>query len=125
MPEDKFVIGYYLTNQLIGCAELLKFFPDENTAYIGLLIISEPHQGQGIGTQVLGHIYETAATWGCSQIRLAVISTNTAGYSFWTKAGFQEVDRKPYRNALGPAIIMQRPNPSLNSDLAYPLHRTR
>jgi len=114
--EDKFVIGYFLAEELVGCAEILRFFPDTHTAYIGLLIISESHQGFGIGTQILQRIYQTASIWGCSQIRLAVISTNTKGHSFWAKAGFQELEQRPYSNALGPAIIMQRPNPALNSD---------
>lgn len=113
--EDKFVIGYFLERELVGCTELLRCFPDSQTAYIGLLLVSELHQGRGFGRQILQRIFEISASWGCAFIRLAVISTNIKGYSFWIKAGFQEINRKPYPNALGPAIIMQRPNPALNS----------
>jgi hypothetical protein len=42
--DDKFVYGVYLDGQMIGCADVVRGYPDPSTAFIGLLLISEDSQ---------------------------------------------------------------------------------
>ena len=42
--DDKFVYGVYLDGQMIGCADVVRGYPDPSAAFIGLLLISEDSQ---------------------------------------------------------------------------------
>ncbi len=110
-PEDKVVLGFFEAGALVGCAELLRSYPDPSTAYLGLLLVSQAHQGRGLGRRILERVYDLAAGWGCEGLRLAVIATNGKARRFWLRQGFLEVARKPYPGATGPALVLQRPNP--------------
>ena len=110
-PEDKVVLGFFEAEALVGCAEILRSYPDPSTAYLGLLLVSQAHQGRGLGRRILDRVDDLAAAWGCEWIRLAVISTNGKARRFWLRQGFQELTRKPYPGATGPALVLQRRNP--------------
>ncbi len=45
-PEPDYFFGINLQNEMIGCADLLRGYPDEKSAYLGLVLIwSEPKVG--------------------------------------------------------------------------------
>ena len=48
--DDGFVYGVYLDGQMIGCADVVRGYPDPSTAFIGLLLISEDSKRRGCGT---------------------------------------------------------------------------
>ena len=50
--EDKFVFGVYRAGGMVGCADLIRGYPDAATAVLGLLLVSENHQRRGIGSCV-------------------------------------------------------------------------
>ena len=50
--DDKFVLGIYAGDMMIGCADLIRGCPDSNAALIGLLLLAEPWQRRG--NSVLG-----------------------------------------------------------------------
>jgi diamine N-acetyltransferase len=62
--EDKFVFGVYLGDTMVGCADLIRGYPGPATAMLGLLLISEPHQGKGIGRQALQLLERFVQDWG-------------------------------------------------------------
>jgi GNAT superfamily N-acetyltransferase len=107
--DDKLVLGFFLNDALVGCAEVLRGHPEPATAYIGLLLFSETHQGRGHGQAALHRVEECARKWGCSAIRLAVIATNARAHAFWLREGFSEVLRKRIPDVTGEAIVLQRP----------------
>ena len=111
-PADKFVLGFFLGPDLIGCADLIRGYPTPEHAYIGLLLFSENQQNRGFGPKALAQIALVAARWGCPWIRLAVIATNTRAHAFWRRQGFREVFRKVIPDVTGEAIVMQRPTSS-------------
>lgn len=50
LAEDaKVVLGAFQDGRLVAVADLLRGFPDDHTAYIGLLEVHWNHQGLGIG----------------------------------------------------------------------------
>ncbi len=109
--EQKFVLGIYLEDELMGVAELLKGYPEGDIAYIGLLLFKESHQKQGLGSLALNHITELACQWGCTAIRIAVIASNGEALGFWLRHGFSELFRKNIPGVTAEAIVMQRPIP--------------
>ena len=109
--DQKFVLGIYLENELMGVAELLKGYPEGDIAYIGLLLFKESHQKQGLGSLALDHITELACQWGCTAIRIAVIASNGEALGFWLRHGFSELFRKDIPGVTAEAIVMQRPIP--------------
>lgn len=47
--SNKFVLGIYECNQLIGVIDILRGFPNNETAMLGLLLPREDKQQQGLG----------------------------------------------------------------------------
>src|SRR5512132_1349054 len=63
-PDDKAPFGVWLDDELVGLLDLLLRYPDDETVYIGLLLIDRAHQGQGIGAAAVGALErEVAARW--------------------------------------------------------------
>lgn len=114
--EDKFVLAVLEGEELLGCVDLIRGYPTPDTAYLGLLLLKECRQGRGIGSQVVLRLMEMAANWGCTNMRLGVIETNLPALYFWTKHGFQQVDRKHIAGFSGDTLVMtcivRRPLPS-------------
>jgi RimJ/RimL family protein N-acetyltransferase len=98
--KNKFVFGVYLDNNMIGFTDIIRGYPDETTATIGLLLLSEKHQRKGLGTRAYRNLEEMICGWGnISKIRLGVLATNDIVLPFWEKMGYIERGgRKPYKN---------------------------
>lgn len=107
--EDKFFGGYWLNDRLVGCADLIRGYPEPQIAYLGLLLFAQSCQGQGLGTKALVQLVEMARSWGCNHMRLAVIDTNPRALAFWQREGFCEIYRKATQAFTGDAIVMQKP----------------
>lgn len=111
--EDKFVFGLHEGDRMVGCIDLIRRFPDEATAHIGLLLIAEPDQGRGLGRAAVRLIEDTARGWPeCRRLRLAVVRTNETVLPFWTAQGFAPTGEvKPYRygRVESESVILAKP----------------
>ncbi|MGY3859023.1 GNAT family N-acetyltransferase [Aeromonas veronii] len=106
--DDKFVLAVLEGEELLGCVDLVRGYPDAQTAYLGLLLLKECWQGQGIGSKLVARLMERAAGWGCSAMRLGVIETNLPALHFWSRHGFQQVNRKRISGFSGDTLVMSR-----------------
>lgn len=106
--ESKLMGGYWFNDQLIGCIDLIKSYPEPNVAFLGLLMFAESMQGKGLGAHALAHVYQIAQSWQCSQLRLAVIERNEPAMKFWQRHGFREIYRKQNRRYTSDVVVMQR-----------------
>jgi GNAT superfamily N-acetyltransferase len=106
--EAKAVLGFFLEGTLVGCAELLRGYPEPGIAFIGLLLFAEAHQGAGLGHAALERVAAVAADWHCDALRLTVVATNGRALAFWRREGFREHHRKPVPGATGDGIVMER-----------------
>jgi GNAT superfamily N-acetyltransferase len=88
--------------------DLIRGYPEPHIAFLGLLLFSETHQGQGLGKLALTHIANLSRSWGCTALRLSVIDKNLQALAFWQREGFIEMYRKPTTQFTGDAIVMQR-----------------
>jgi diamine N-acetyltransferase len=105
---DKCFYGIWQAECLIGCAELIRGYPEPDIAYLGLLLFADSSQGKGHGVQALNHLFRLARDWGCARMRLGVIATNVRGLSFWKREGFGEIYRKSVEGFTGEVIVMQK-----------------
>lgn len=97
---DKFVLGAYEDELLIGCVDLIRGYPSQSVAYIGLLLVAERSTGKGYGTKIFDLICEIVIQWNCSNmIQLGILKTNPGAMRFWQKLGFKSTgESKPYES---------------------------
>ena len=96
----KFVIGIKLNSELVGCIDVLRGFPSEETLMLGLLLLKEKIQGQGIGKISFNQLLSYVGNWTeIKKIRISVVKSNGDVLNFWQKLGIVENGiRKPYEN---------------------------
>ena len=89
--EDKFVWGLYSSEAMIGCADVIRGYPTRDKAVIGLLLLAEAWQRQGLGRAFAALIEQGIADWReITTLRLGVVKTNSGAAAFWRKLGYCE-----------------------------------
>jgi GNAT superfamily N-acetyltransferase len=65
---------------------------------IGLLVIMEECQGQGLGSAAVRDLERRAGEWGCETLRIGAVAGNVAALKFWTAVGFAPTgETRPWR----------------------------
>lgn len=99
--DQKVVLGGYVTERLVTLLDVLRGYPNERTAFIGLLQVHKDHQGRGTGSAAYRAVERyVEETWPeVTTMRLAVVDTNAAyARAFWEKQGFEATgEAKPYK----------------------------
>jgi ribosomal protein S18 acetylase RimI-like enzyme len=67
--------------------------PEPGTAHLGLLLVREALQGQGLGREVVTALEVALAAAGCQALRLSVTDENREVDGFWGQLGFATVGR--------------------------------
>lgn len=85
------LMGAYYRQRCIGLIgyRVLTDFVHGRHLYIDDLVISDSHQSQGIGTQLLSKAKEIAAVNCCRRIRLCTGTENKRGMGFYKKNGWK------------------------------------
>jgi GNAT superfamily N-acetyltransferase len=105
----KSVFGFFVGRDMIGCADVVRSYPTDDCVWIGLMLLSEAHQGRGYGKAALGLLIEMANEWGYRTAQLAVVATNWRACAFWQREGFEEIRRASTSRFTGDLIVMERP----------------
>jgi GNAT superfamily N-acetyltransferase len=92
--KDKFVFSVHFGDKIVGCADMLRGYPVPEKAFLGLLVISEHWQDQGLGAAAYAELESVARGWGCRTIRLGVVLTNEKVFRFWERQGFRKTGEK-------------------------------
>lgn len=71
----------------VGVADVLEGFPSQGIAFIGLLLLAEPHQGKGLGAQAYQLLEAYVKQNGLARVQIAVVDSNPVE-KFWEKMGF-------------------------------------
>jgi RimJ/RimL family protein N-acetyltransferase len=110
--DDKFVWGLYRGDEMIGCADVLRGYPDPSRAVIGLLLITERWQRQGLGRAFATLVEQNIAAWPqIERFRLGVIASNPGALAFWHRMGYVETGEvkptaPPFRAEI---IVLEKP----------------
>ncbi|BCM89734.1 hypothetical protein IAD21_01581 [Abditibacteriota bacterium] len=109
---DKFLFGLFdEQGTIIGLIESIRYYPDDITWWLGLMLLAPQHRRKGLGTEFYKAFENWAANEGAHHIQLAALEENESGQRFWQSLGFREIRRtepKPYGNKHHKLIVMQR-----------------
>ena len=98
--EDKFYVGIYDSDNLIGVLDLILDYPNVDSAFIGFFMIGKEYQGNGIGTNIVTDLVEYLKNIGYIEVNLAYAKGNEESESFWLKNSFektgQEIEKDMY-----------------------------
>lgn len=118
LPEDKthadkFVFAIYRNREMIGCADLIRGYPQPATAMLGLLLLSERRQRHGMGRRAYCLLEGIVRGWGsCERVRIGVVRTNEQVTPFWTQLGFAPTGEvRPYRHGsvASEVLVFEKP----------------
>ncbi|WP_147285965.1 GNAT family N-acetyltransferase [Legionella busanensis] len=88
IQQDKFVLGFYQKEHLLGLIDLIANYPQNSTWTIGYLLIHPSYQRQGLGAQFF-HVLEQAIS--PNKMRCVVQEQNERAFKFWQTLGFKMV----------------------------------
>ena len=86
--KDKYFLGIYENNKLIGILDLITNFPAKNSVYIGLFMLDINVQNKGIGSVIINKICIFLKKRRFNNIELAYIEDNIQAKNFWLKNNF-------------------------------------
>ena len=94
-------------NELLGVVDYLTDYPEKNIILIGLFIIKNDKQKQGLGTKIFRYLEKSFKNKKFLKIRIGVLVDNEIGLSFWKKQNFKEIERK-FEKSEKEVIVMEK-----------------
>lgn len=91
--DDKYVIGIFEQEQLVGVLDMVRNFPVEGELILGLLMFDPKYTGLGLRGKIHQCIIRWAKGQGFVKLRLNVEGENKESYSFWKNIGYEETKR--------------------------------
>lgn len=93
LKPDEFVLVYENNDRVEGFAANTRYSPRQCYDGVGVLsiYISRQNRGQGVGTQLLGALIDTARAKGYRKIILRACVQNARGIALYEKLGFEKV----------------------------------
>ena len=97
-------------DEILGVVDFLSNYPEKDTILIGLFIIKNDKQKQGLGTKIFRHLEKSFKNKKFFKIRIGVLVDNEIGLSFWKKQNFKEIERKflKFEKSKKEVIVMEK-----------------
>ena len=109
--NDKFTFAVEQNSRIVAILDLMRGYRDCNSWWIGLLLLSPSMRGKGLGRKIVDYLVKNLSALGVHQIQLAVLEENSAGYAFWQKMGFQQIEinhGRRHGNKIHNLLVMAR-----------------
>jgi GNAT superfamily N-acetyltransferase len=110
--EDKYILGLFdPKSELIGMIESLRHYPDNQTWWIGLMMLSPEQRGQGLGSEFYQAFEDWVSTQAVKQVSLSVVEVNKVGLQFWKSLGFEVIRKtepRQFGNKTHAVYVMRR-----------------
>ena len=94
--EDKFYVGYFEGEALVGILDLILDYSESGIAFIGFFMTNAAYQRRGIGSKIIGEAITYLKSLGYRESRLGVDRGNPQSYAFWRKNGFSPISEAEY-----------------------------
>lgn len=92
--QDVYIFGIFDAHDILsGVISSLRHYPDNQTWWVGLMILDPEHRSRGLGTNFYRGFEYWVSMQHVTQVSLCVIEANKLGLKFWQKMGF-EISRK-------------------------------
>ena len=97
-------------DEILGVVDYLSDYPEKDTILIGLFIIKNDKQKQGLGTKIFRYLEKSFKNKKFLKIRIGVLANNEIGLSFWKKQNFKEIERKflKFEKSKKEVIVMEK-----------------
>lgn len=97
-------------DEILGVVDFLSDYPEKDTILIGLFIIKNDKQKQGLGTRIFRYLENLFKDKKFLKIRIGVLVDNEIGLSFWKKQNFKEIERKflKFEKSKKEVIVMEK-----------------
>ena len=97
-------------DEILGVVDFLSDYPEKDTILIGLFIIKNDKQKQGLGTKIFRYLEKSFKNKKFLKIRIGVLVDNEIGLSFWKKQNFKENERKflKFEKSEKEVIVMEK-----------------
>lgn len=105
--EDKDYVGFFDQDDLVAVLDVILGYPQEKTAFIGLLMVDAKYQGKGVGSRIISECAACLKQWGFRSIRLAIDEGNPQSKAFWIKNRFA-LTGEAFPNENGVYLPMER-----------------
>lgn len=89
--EDKFLLGAYKSDELVGIVDIIKDFPTTGEWMLGLMLIEPEERGNGLGKTIHEALVEWAKDLGAKTFRIGVIEDNYKAFNFWSNLGYTRI----------------------------------
>jgi RimJ/RimL family protein N-acetyltransferase len=110
--QDKYIFGLFAQqNDLIGMIESIRCYPDNQTWWLGLMMLSPEQRSQGLGTEFYRAFENWVSAQGLKQISLSVVEANELGLQFWRSLGFEVIRKtepRQFGNKTHAVYVMSR-----------------
>lgn len=105
---DKYYVGYYDDDKLIGVLDLIERYPDKKTCFIGFFMLLDKVQNKGLGTKLISELLDYLKSLGYEEVRLGYVTTNEHAKHFWQKQGFNELIKIAHQEMYSMALVKKR-----------------
>jgi GNAT superfamily N-acetyltransferase len=110
--DDHFLFGIVdAGNELAGLLDVIRGYPEADTWWIGLLLLTPDIRSQGIGRKVLEGFAEYVIEAGGKALMLGVVKENARACRFWTRMGFElirETEPRQFGEKIQIVCVMRR-----------------
>lgn len=89
--KDKFVLGIFYREEMIGVIDLIKDYPVMDQWIIGLFLLKEKDRNKGIGKLVHDALIEIILRDSGKSLTLGVVKENIKGLKFWENLGYKTI----------------------------------
>ena len=93
--EDKYYLGYFEKDEMVGVLDFIDGYPEADTAYIGLFMLSKYEQGKKTGTSLIEALACYCRELGYRRLLLGYDKANPQASGFWNSLGFESVREIP------------------------------
>lgn len=94
-PATSLKLGLFTGPRLDAIADLAFGWPEQDDAYLGLMLIAADRRGEGLGRLFLDRLLAEARARHAPRLLLAVLAANPRGLAFWQRQRFTEALRTP------------------------------
>lgn len=94
--DDKYYVGYFEKEALIGVMDLILDYPENKIAFIGFFMVNTLYQNRGIGSEIIREAIICLKSFGYHEIRPGIDKGNPQSYAFWAKNNFAAISEAEY-----------------------------
>jgi GNAT superfamily N-acetyltransferase len=79
---------------LVAVVDVVRDFPDARDWFVGLVLIDPAARRRGLGAALMADLEDWMRSQGAAASYLAVLERNPDAQRFWTRQGYQVIDRR-------------------------------